>query len=328
MPSKDMPLKQLKKYMGTNERPENFWEFWDGQMERVKRASAAFRSESCEIPDNEQVEYRDILTTGMAGGLLHAKLVRPRRSPGEKIPLVLQFHGYPGASRGWFEQTSFAGMGLAVLAMECPGQGGYSRDGKSREGTTASDHIIMGLDGPPEKMYYVDTFLDTCLMVKIAEQMEGIDTERIYVNGGSQGAALSLVCAALNPHRIKRCAAAYPFLSDYKRVYDMDRDMVVYDGLRYYTRWFNPDGRRTEEIFKKLGYIDVQNFVERIQCPVLFATGLMDEVCPPSTQFAVYHKIKAPKKHMIFPDYGHEEIGSFDDMLLSFLGGENPVWPE
>ncbi|MFR0800335.1 MAG: acetylxylan esterase [Suilimivivens sp.] len=70
--------------------------------------------------------------SGVNGEKLHAKYIRPKSM--EKVPVVLQFHGYPGASRGWFEQASFAGMGMAVLAMDCPGQGGSSEDlGAERE---------------------------------------------------------------------------------------------------------------------------------------------------------------------------------------------------
>ena len=162
--------------------------------------------------------------------------------------------------------------------------------------------------------------MNTCLMVRLALTLENLDTERIYVNGGSQGAALGLVCTALNQPYIKRLAALYPFLSDYRRVWEMDRDIIVYNGLSYHTRWFDPHGEKLEETFTRLGYIDVQNFAERITCPVLCGTGLMDDVCPPSTHFAVFSHLKGPKKHLVFPEYGHEEIGPFDDKLISFFG--------
>ena len=45
----------------------------------------------------------------------------------------------------------------------------------------------------------------------------------------------------------------------------------------------------------------------------------MDNICPPSTQFAVYNNITSKKKHIIFPDYTHEEISVFDDMLIDFF---------
>ena len=81
-------------------------------------------------------------------------------------------------------------------------------------------------------------------------------------------------------------------------------------------------GEHLDEFFTKLGYIDVQNFVERITCPVLCGTGLMDDVCPPSTQFAVFSKITARKKHLIFYEYGHEEIAAFDNKIINFFGNK------
>ena len=47
--------------------------------------------------------------TGMGGARIYAKYLRPKSD--KPLPLVLQFHGYPGASRSWLEQSSFAGMG-------------------------------------------------------------------------------------------------------------------------------------------------------------------------------------------------------------------------
>lgn len=321
MPSKDMPLEQLKNYTGSTPRPEDFDDFWNRRIKEAWDVPLEYEVKNSMIPNTKETKFCDIWLKGVRGQAVYVKYVKPIRQ--HKVPIVLQFHGYPGSSRGWFEQAAFAGLGMAVLAMDCPGQGGYSVDAGGRKGSTAADHIIMGLDGEPKDMYYVEVFQNTCLMVRLALELEGLDSNKIFVNGASQGAALGLVCTSLNAPYIRRCAALYPFLSDYKRVWDMDRDIIVYNGLSYYTRWFDPNGERLEKTFEKLGYIDVQNFVHRITCPVLCGTGLMDEVCPPSTQFAVFSKIKAPKKHHIFPEYGHEEIGAFDDKLISFFGEED-----
>lgn len=81
--------------------------------------------------------------------------------------------------------------------------------------------------------------------------------------------------------------------------------------------------QRLDKIFTKLGYIDVHNFAHLINVPILFGTGLMDTICPPSTQFAIYNQLNCPKRHVIFPDYTHEEISAFDDLLIDFfLRGE------
>ena len=45
----------------------------------------------------------------------------------------------------------------------------------------------------------------------------------------------------------------------------------------------------------------------------------MDNICPPSTQFAVFNKINSEKKYVLYRDFGHEGLPYFDDMTYSFL---------
>jgi cephalosporin-C deacetylase len=45
----------------------------------------------------------------------------------------------------------------------------------------------------------------------------------------------------------------------------------------------------------------------------------MDTVCPPSTQFAAYNKIKAKKSLQIYPDYGHETPPGYEDSVFQFM---------
>jgi cephalosporin-C deacetylase len=70
-----------------------------------------------------------------------------------------------------------------------------------------------------------------------------------------------------------------------------------------------------------MGYIDVQHLAPRVRGEVLMATGLMDETCPPSTQFATYNKITSPKRMALYPDYGHEWLPGWSDMTFDFLRG-------
>lgn len=317
MPSRDLPLEKLCEYRSRMPRPADFTEFWDERVREAWSLPLHYECVPAETAGNENVRYYDIWLEGMHASRLHAKFVLPVRK--ERVPVILQFHGYPGASRGWFEQSSFAGMGMAVLALDFPGQGGEGVYASSPRGTTSADHIVMGVDGEPEGLYYTEMYQNTCLLVRLALALRELDPERIYTNGASQGGAFSLVCAALNAGYIQKCASLYPFLTDYYRAWETDRDSVVYAGLKYYNRWFDPTGQGHEAFFTKLGYIDVLNFVDMITCPVLFGTGLMDEYIAPSGQFDTYSRIRAEKEHIIYPDYGHEEIADFDDRLLAFF---------
>ena len=99
----------------------------------------------------------------------------------------------------------------------------------------------------------------------------------------------------------------------------MDLDVDAYRELRDYFRMFGPRHEREQEIFEKLGYIDIQNMTKWIRGTVLMATGLLDTICPPSTQFAAYNKITAPKSVVFYPDYGHVWLPDHDDAVFQFM---------
>ena len=317
MKTEDTALKEFDHYRGSTPMPEDFDAFW---KERIREADAVpldYNISSSSIPDFPGVAYKVLTFRGMGGGMIYAKYLKPIAD--RPVPLVLQFHGYPGASRSWLEQSSFAGMGCALIAMECPGQGGPGEDIGGYRGTTVSGHIVAGLDGPAENMYYVRLYQNIHILCRIVKELPGIDLNRVFVNGGSQGGAQGIACCALNPDLINRAAILYPFLSDFRLVWELGADEIAYEGLRYYSRWFDADGSRADQWFQKLGYIDTMNFAHMVKCPVLFGTGLADVICPPQTQCAVYNQLECPKKRYLFPDFGHEEIQEFDDMLLDYF---------
>ena len=67
--------------------------------------------------------------------------------------------------------------------------------------------------------------------------------------GGSQGGALTVACAALEP-RVARISTAFPFLSDYKRVWEMDLAKAAYAELRQYFRDFDPEHNRETKVLQ------------------------------------------------------------------------------
>jgi cephalosporin-C deacetylase len=51
------------------------------------------------------------------------------------------------------------------------------------------------------------------------------------------------------------------------------------------------------------------NLAPDISCPTLVTVGLEDMVCPPSTVFAAFNHIDAPKHIDVFRYYAHEVPG-------------------
>jgi cephalosporin-C deacetylase len=315
----EKPLEELKQYMGTNPRPEDFDNYWDRALSEMNSVNSEIEL----VPAKFQVHFAecfDLYFTGVKGARIHAKYIRPRNKqyPG-KHPAILQFHGYSGNCGDWQSKLGYVAAGFCVAALDCRGQGGLSEDTGGVKGNTYKGQIIRGLDDPdPDNLLFRQIFLDTAQLAKIVMSFPEVDETRVGAMGGSQGGGLTIACGALEP-RIKKLAPLFPFLSDYKRVWDMDLAKGAYEELNMYFRLFDPRHERETEVFTKLGYIDIQNLAGRINGEVMMGTGLQDTICPPSTQFAAYNKIKSKKRVVIYPDFGHEGLPGFDDMVYSFM---------
>lgn len=323
MPFSAERLAELEACRGKNPIPADFDEFWAARIAEADAVPLDYEIlPSDQIPELGSCTYYDLYFTGMRGARVYAKYAVPKVPGGGPVPLVLQFHGYPGCTRSWAEQSSWPGIGCAILSMDNPGQGGRSEDVGGFKGTTVSGHLITGVDGGPKNLYYVRLYQDQHILCRIVRELEGIDLSRVYVNGSSQGGGMGIACCALNSDLVNRASILYPFLSDFREVWELGADEIAYDGIRYYSRWFDADGERADEWFGTLGYVDSLSFAHLVRCPVLFGTGLADVVCPPETQFAVYNALTCPKKHLLYPDFGHEEIQAFDDEIIRFYQGE------
>jgi len=314
----DMPYEDLLLYEGTNPRPDDFETFWDRSLAVMHSIDPEVELVHAEF-QTDFAECYHLYFSGVGGARVYAKLLKPRNLP-EPGPAVLMFHGYSMNSGDWYEKLGYVAQGFTVAALDCRGQGGQSQDLGGVKGWTLHGHIVRGLDGNPNDLLYRSIFLDAAQLAQIVMAMPEVDPRRVGATGGSQGGGLTLACAALEPG-IRRAAPIFPFLCDYKRVWEIDQDVDAYQELRDWFRRFDPRHEREAEIFTQLGYVDVQHLSPRIQGDVLLAVGLMDTICPPSTQFAAYNKITAPKSLVVYPDHGHEDLPDIKDKVFQFMLG-------
>ena len=317
MPVIDLSVEELLQYQGSTPCPKDFDAYWARALQemrdtdpQVELVPAPFHTESADC--------FDLFFTGVKGARIHAKLLIPKGCA-KPCPAVLQFHGYSGYAGNWNDKLNFVAEGFVVAALDCRGQGGLSQDVGGVRGNTLHGQFIRGLEDPDgENLLMRNIMLDTAELARIVMALPQVDETRVGAMGASQGGGLTLACASLVPE-IRRVAPQYPFLSDYRRVWEMDLDVDAYQELREYFRMYDPRHEREREIFEKLGYIDIQNMTKWIRGTVLMATGLQDTICPPSTQFAAYNRITAPKSVLFYPDYGHEWLRNHDDIVFQFM---------
>lgn len=315
MPLVDMPLEQLRTYAGRNPRPLDHAAYWDRAFAELAQVTDDPEFVSVESP--AAAVWQDLWFTGVGGSRIHARVARPagQAAPG---PALLEFHGYQWMAPDFAELMKWVASGFTVFALDVRGQGGRSEDLSPVPGPTDDGHITRGLPGGPDQLLFRNIFLDTVQLARIAMADPLVDSARVSTIGASQGGALSLACAALEP-RIHRAVTVFPYLCDYQRVYEMDLATRAYEDIRTYLRRYLPTHQGVEEFWRTLGYIDIQFLTERIQAQVLAGCGLMDTVCPPSSQFAAYNRLQCPNEIVIFPDFGHEGLRGFGDRAYRFL---------
>ncbi len=329
MPLIDKPLPELFAYQGRNPRPDDFDAYWSAALRELDATDPQPELRPSAVVQSQNVECFDLWFTGVGGARIYAKYIRPKSAAlsgsgaasAKKHPAVLQFHGYSGHTGDWLDKYGWAAEGFCYAAMDCRGQGGKSEDNGAVKGTTLRGHIIRGLDDPDaRKLAFRQIFLDAAQLARVVMGFSEVDAERVGCYGASQGGALSLVCAALEP-RIKRAAPVYPFLCDYQRVWELDYAKEAYEELRVFFRNHDPRHEREKEIFTKLGYVDVQHLAPRVKAEVLMFVGLMDTICPPSSQFAAYNKLPGKKDLVIYPDFTHEVLPGQLDRTFNFMRG-------
>ncbi|MGA6163695.1 alpha/beta fold hydrolase [Amycolatopsis magusensis] len=307
----DLSLEQLQSYQGTNPRPADFDEFWtkslaelDETEPRVEITPAEF---STPFARCEHLEF-----TGVGGVRVHAKLARPLEDT--EGPAVLFFHGYNGRSTPWTELLAYVARGQTAVAMDLRGQGWDA----PATGWAVSTQLLLGLEEGADRLHMRHAFLDTVRLARTVMDLPGVDPDRVATTGHSQGGALSLACAALEP-RIALVAAVFPFLSDYQRAWELALGEAPYNEITNWFRKRDPQHQRREEIFTRLGYIDIQHLAPRVRARVDWTVALEDVVCPPSTQYAAYNKLTCAKSMRTYPDFGHEDLPGIEDALYTVL---------
>jgi cephalosporin-C deacetylase len=157
---------------------------------------------------------------------------------------------------------------------------------------------VFNLDSR-ERYYYRRVYLGCVRANDYLTSLPNWDGTTLAVTGGSQGGALSIVTAGLDP-RVKALAAYYPALSD----------MAGYAHGRAggWPHMFKDPVNRTKEKLETAAFYDVVNFARRVKQPGLYSWGYNDETCPPTSMSAVYNTIQAPKSLLLALETGHGNI--------------------
>lgn len=287
--------------------PKDFVAFWKQVLDEQKKASEL---KPIVIPapaySNEKVDcYLVKLNGGFAEAphCIYGYLSIPKKEG--KFPVLVS---PPGAGVKYMDpqKTQFYASEGNIIRLELEIHGinpsisveDYKDISRSFGDHTGNGYLANGIQS--RETYYMKKVY-ACLVraVDYLTSLEQWDGKNVLIQGNSQGAALSIVLAGLDP-RITAIAIAHPALSDMAGYAETGRT----GGYPHFNRYYK-EVKLDRQIIETLSYFDVVNFARLVKCPVYMTWGYNDNTCPPTTSWIVWNTLTCEKESYITPINEH-----------------------
>lgn len=311
----DMPLEELREYSPDTGKKADFDRFWDDTLAESAAEPLNAAMERAPYPI-DAVECFNVRFDGFGGNRVSARYVRPASPPSAKFPAIVVYHGYNWNTLNVAGALKYALMGRSVLLMDVRGQDVGSPDHARYPNGGASGWMTLGIVDPKE-YYYRNVYMDSVRAVEFVRSLEETDERDIAIEGGSQGGALALAVGALSPH-VRRVMSDVPYLCHFRRAVRLSTE-GPYNEIYHYFKIHDPLHATEGDVYDTLSYFDCCNLADRITAECLLSVGLEDTICPPSTIFAAYNRIRAPKDIRVYPEFGHGGFARHDEEKIAFL---------
>jgi cephalosporin-C deacetylase-like acetyl esterase len=312
-----------EKIQPTQTEPGDFDEFW--KKGKAALAAIPLDAQLTLLPEQStgtvNVYHVGIRTVGeawTAPARVYGILCEPKK-PG-KYPAVLKV---PGAGvRPYAGDKELAARGAIVLEIGIHGI-------PVNLGQEVYDQLLAaGLNGywfngldDPERFYYRRVNLSCIRANDFLASRELWNGKDLLVMGASQGGQLSIATAALDP-RVTGIAVTHPAFCDVSG--------PLHGRAGGWPHPFQPtwDGKTSSqnspEKIATARYYDTVNFARRLKVPGFYNWGYNDDVCTPTSTYAAYNVIAAPKTLgvtlQLAHDYTPEQWDAINTWVVHFLG--------
>jgi cephalosporin-C deacetylase-like acetyl esterase len=167
-------------------------------------------------------------------------------------------------------------------------------------GGALASYPTYNLDNP-RTYYYRRVYLGAVRANDFLCSLPQWDRKNLIASGHSQGGQLTIAVAALD-RRVTAVQATFPAFCDVTG--------YLHDRAGGWPHMFRDPqaGHRTPAKIATTGYYDTVNFARRVKQPGFYTWGYNDETCPPTSMFAAYNVIAAPKELLLALETGHGEV--------------------
>ena len=302
-PEKIVPYTQL---------PDDFTAFWEATKAEAAHFPLTYTRELAPEYCTDKIDcYLVKLQINSRGQAIYGYLFYPKGAQPGSCPVVLC---PPGAGvktiKDPLRHKYYAEAGMIRFEIEIHGLNPTLPETTFKEVSNAfngreNGYLMNGLENR-DNYYMKRVYLACVKAIDLLTSLPEWDGRNVIVQGGSQGGALSIITAGLDP-RVTVCVANHPALSD----------MAGYKAGRAggYPHFFRVEGIDTPEKLHTMAYYDVVNFARFVQADTYLTWGFNDDTCPPTTSYAAYNMLTCPKEALITPinehwtsedtEYGH-----------------------
>lgn len=295
---------------------EDFAEFWQGEISRLRSIPLTYTREKLSTPYDRTFETYEIVYSTHDDTKVHAYFSVPVHRTKEKLPCVAYFHGGGECKEIYPEIVA---TGVCCFAVDVRSQGGTTPDMAVYSLEDGYSGLMTKGVTDKSAFYMKNIFLDAVRALDVIADLPEVDHEKIVTFGASQGGALSIVASALSGHSTKcyTCVPSYNCL--WQRI---EAGSGIFETTKQFL-WRRP--YLTDEVFDTVTYFDVNNMVSLLTVPTQVCLDLQDPVCLPEFVYSVYTHIAGVKQIKMYPFKRHEIAKTYYiDVLneLSVLVGD------
>jgi len=276
--------------------PADFSKFWESAKAELAKVPINPRMTLMPERCTDKVNVYNVNLQNIGNSKIYGILSIPIKEG--KYPAVLEV---PGAGvRAYSPDVNLAERGVITFVIGIHGipvtmdPGVYFDLG----GGALREYWTFNMDNR-DRYYYKRVYLGCVRSNDFLTSLPQFDGVNLAVTGGSQGGALTIITSSLDD-RVKFLAAAYPALSDVTG-YLSGRA----GGWPHFFDKNNNQFHNTKEKKETIQYYDVVNFARSIKVPGFYTWGFNDETCPPTSMYAAYNVINAPKTLNLVLETGH-----------------------
>lgn len=290
----------VDKILPYTKKPDDFGDFWKKTLDEMHQTPLSYTRELAKEYCTDKIDCWLVKLKIDNTHAMYGYLTMPKEREGKKLPIAFC---PPGAGiktikeplrHKYYAEDGFIRLEAEIHGLDPRLSNETFADISHAFGSKDNGYFTNRIDNR-EAYYMRHVYAGMVRWIDFLCSLPEWDGRNVAVQGGSQGGALAIVTAALDP-RVTACCVNHPALTDMAGYAVKGRT----GGYPHFKKEI-----LTPQVIDVLGYYDVINFCRQITCPVRMTWGYNDNTCPPTTSYAAWNTLTAPKERVITPVNEH-----------------------